>query len=170
VKLTLTIFAFLTFSNVYCQDKCPAIINWKYLGTVDIYNKPGGEIIATMKNDSINEDFLHLDILDQTETYFRVSIGSTIKPQNINKGWIRKANYIGALIKHEKDPMDLELFQFKKNSSSDKIVISNWTPGLLTIEKFADKWAFVSTRQNGQTYKGWIEIDKLCANAYTTCN
>jgi hypothetical protein len=142
------------------------MIYWKYLGPVHIYDKPDGRIIAQIENDSMNEDFLHLEIVDQTDSYFLADIASLTKKQ---KGWIRKAEYIGAFIRHEEYPMDLELTT-DKQVPTDKIVISNWTPGLLTIEKYADKWAFVSTKQNGQTYKGWIEIAKLCANAYTTCN
>ena len=122
-----------------------------------------------MKNDSINEDFLHLDIFDCTDTHFNVSIRMTIKKDSAT-GWIKKADYIGAFKKHEKFPMDLILYTDRKVLDSNKLTIKNWMPGLLTIENFEGKWIFISLKQNGQLYKGWIKENELCANAYSTCS
>lgn len=167
MKVPFTLLFILCLSAVHGQDMCPAVIDWKYNGAVDIYDAPGGSIIAQMKNDSINEDYLHLQIVGQTETYFMVSISSM---HEAREGWIRKADYIGTYVRNENQPMNLELFRSRKASESEKIMVSNWSPALLTIEKCADKWAFVSTKHKGKSYKGWVEIDKLCANSYTTCN
>ena len=167
---TLFIILFLlSYSTTYCQDNCPAIIDWKYLDTVDLYDKPGGKVIHQMKNDSANEDFLHLSILKQTDSHFYVSITMTVKKDS-STAWIKKAHYIGAYKRHEQFPMELTLYKNKKATDTDKIIITNWIPNLLTIEKFADKWVFVSLKQNGQTYIGWIQADELCANSYTYCN
>jgi hypothetical protein len=160
---------FFSFLNVYSQDKYPAIIDWKYLGIVNIYDNPDGKIIYELKNDSINEDYLHLDILAQNDAYFYVSISLTIN-KNVKIGWIKKADYIGAYIKHEKFPMDLIIYKDKKISDNNKIVIKGWTPTLVTIEKYAEKWMFISIKHDGKTIKGWIEINELCANSYSTCS
>lgn len=169
-SLVLTVILTLTAVTVYCQDKCPAIIDWHYIGSVDIYNKPDGKIIHQMKNDTANEDLIHLDILRQTDSYFYVFMQmNTIR--DTATGWIKKADYIGAYLKQESFPaMDLTIYKDKIISNTDKIVITKWKPVLLTIEKYADKWVFVSLKQNGKTYKGWIEAHKLCANSYTYCN
>ena len=159
----------MTFISLYCQEKCSAIIDWKYLETIDIYDHPNGTIIHQMKNDSINEDFLHLDIFDFTDTHFNVSIRMTIKKDSAT-GWIKKADYIGAFKRHEKFPMDLTLYTDKKVLESNKFIVKNWTPGLLTIENYEGDWIFISLTQNGKIYKGWIQENELCANAYSTCS
>ncbi len=169
MRLFITILTFFFSSSVYSQSKCTAIIDWKYLKMVDIYDKPVGKIISQMQNDSINEEYLHLSIIEQTESYFHVSIDSTVE-RDASTGWIRKADYIGAYKKHETFPMDLILYKDKKISKKNKILIANWMPTLLTIEKCFDDWAFVSFKQNGKLFKGWIEVNELCANAYTYCN
>lgn len=169
MKTLFTLFGLLSFSTIYCQDKCSAIIDWKYLKTINIYDKPDGKVTQLMKNDSINEDFLHLDILNQTETYFFVSISRSIKSDSAT-GWIKKGEYIGAYKKHEKFPMDLVLYKDKNLSEIDRIVIANWQPEILTIETCSGEWTFISLKQNGKTFKGWILTDELCANTYSYCN
>ena len=169
MKALLTIIILVSFSTVYSQTNCLAIIDLKYPGPVDIYDNPEGEIIYRMKNDSINEDFLQLSILDQTDNYFYVSISTTIKKDQVT-GWIRKAAYIGAYKRHEKFPMDLILYKDKKVSDAEKMVISNWTPMLLTIDSCDGGWVLVLLKQNGEIFRGWIEENELCANFYTYCN
>ena len=169
MKKILIILTIFTFTTAHSQVKCRAIIDWKYLGTIDIYTRPNDKIIFQVKNDSLNEDFLLLDILDQTETYFFVSI-SLNSEQNKKVGWIKKADYIGVYVKHEEFPMDLTIYKDKKESDIDKTVIKKWTSKLLTIELCSDNWTYVLVKHNGQIYKGWIKTDKLCANSYTYCN
>lgn len=103
------------------------------------------------------------------DSYFFVSITMTIKKDSIT-AWIKKASYIGAYKRHEEFPMDLILYKNKNVSDEDKIIIINWTPILLTIEKYSNEWAYISLTQNDILYKGWIQSDELCANSYTYCN
>ncbi len=153
----------------HSQGTCPAIIDWKYLKTVNIYSKPEGKLFKQVKNDSTNEDYLQLIILKQTESHFYVSIHKTITKDSTT-GWIKKGDYIGAYKRHEKFPMDLILYANNKVSDADKIIIANWTPSLLTIAKYADKWVFVTLNQDGKKLMGWIQTDELCANSYSYCN
>ena len=162
----LTIFSFFT---AYGQQNCTAIIDIKYLETIEIYDKPFGKTIHQMRNDSAHEDFLHIKILDQTDKYFYVSIGMTEKKDS-STGWIKKADYVGAYKRNESFPMALILYMNKKLSDRGKITIANWTPSLLTIEKCADNWTFISLKHNGELLKGWIQSNELCANAYSYCN
>ena len=168
IREIIFIAIILSAMNCFAQDKCLAIINWKYLRPVELYDKPGGNVVETIKNDSASEDYLHLDIIEQTDAYFNVII-SSIKISN-KRGWIRKADYIGAYKKHEKFPMDLTIYKDKNVIDSNKIVIKDWTPDLLTIINCDGKWTFVSLTQNKKKYEGWIETGELCANAYTYCN
>lgn len=165
----LTVLLTLRTLTGYSQQTCPAIIDWKYLKTVSIYNEPDGKVFKQMKNDSTNEDYLHLIILKQTDTHFYISIHKTITKDSTT-GWIKKADYVGAYKRREEFPMDLILYANNKVSEADKIIITNWTPTLLTIAKYADKWVYVTLKQNGKIFMGWIQADELCANSYTYCN
>ena len=162
-------FLLLIFSAVHSQKKCAAVVNWRYGAPVLLYDKPNGSVIDQIKNDSTTEDFLHLDISDQQGQFFFVSISLTV--QKITKeGWIKKADYIGAYVRKDAYPMDLVLYKEKNVSEENKIIVKGWTPVLLTIEKYAEDWAFVSTMQNGKIFNGWILMKDLCANSYSTCN
>ena len=170
MKTLLTIILLLTFTKVYCQDSCSAIIDWQYLGRIDILEQPEGKVIHQMKNDSINEDFLHLEILNQEGNYFYVSIYFAMNEEEKTIGWIKKADYIGAFKRNEKFPMDLTLYKKPKESKKNKVVVKSWNPGLLKIEKCSGNWVLVSFKQDNKRYKGWIEANELCANAYSTCS
>ena len=180
MKALLTMLSLLVFTNLYSQVKCAAVIDWQYTGNIDIYDKPTGKIIYQLKNDSANEDFLYLTINNEAGNYFNVSISFNSQLVSFNSqlangnktmdGWIRKANYIGAYSRSEKFPMSLTLYKNKKISDSNKVVIENWTPSFLTIEKCANEWTLVSLHHHKKLYKGWIETNKLCANSYTYCN
>jgi hypothetical protein len=167
--ILLTLLFSLSGLNTYCQNKCSAIIDWKYVEPIIIYDKPDGIVIHSMKNDTANEDFLKLEILEQTESFFHVAITNTIKKDSAI-GWIKKGQYIGAYKKHEKFPMELTLYKDKIISDLNRIVITNWTPTLLTIENSSVNWVFVLLKQNEHIIKGWIQQDELCANSYTYCN
>lgn len=169
MKAVLIVFAILVYTTGYCQNKCSAIVDVKYSGIVAIYDTVNGKIIDTARNDLATEDFLHMEILDETDTYFRVSISLNSKKEN-KPGWIKKADYIGAYIRHEKFPMHVILYRDKVVTELNKITINDWQPELLTIKKCSGPWTFVSLNKSGEQYEGWIETVNLCANAYTYCN
>jgi hypothetical protein len=169
MKKYFIILILFFFINSFGQNECTAIIDWQYIGDIEIFEKPNGKIITTVKNDSINEDFLHLTINNQTEEYFYVTISLAINYNEII-GWIKKAEYIGAYKKHEVINMKLILYSENKISNENKIEIENWNPTLLTFEKYSENMVLVSLNQNGKKITGWIEKNELCANSYTTCN
>ena len=159
----------IRITDGYGQSSYSAIIDWKFVDTVFIYDKPGGQVIDKMKNDSINEDFLHLILLDQTEDYFYVNIELIIQSHK-SKGWIKKTDYIGAYKKHEQFIMDLVIYRLKKEDEENMIKIKDWNPGFITVEGFSEDWNFVSISHNDEKIRGWIQSSELCANAYTYCN
>jgi hypothetical protein len=112
------------WGSVLGQGKCSAFIDWTYSGSVLIYDKPDGIIVCEMKNDQANEDILILDMLDQTDDYFYVSITLAIN-KDYYKGWIRKSAYIGVYLRNTKTPIDLILYKDKKQSSSNNIFIKD---------------------------------------------
>ncbi len=166
ILLALILLAIATRS--WGQDKCSAIVDWRYLEPIGIYATPGGEVIAQLRNDSVAEDFIEMEILDESRDHLHVSITMSIA-RDVKTGWIKKAEYIGAYLRHEQTPrMNLSLFETP--SAKKPIVVKDWMPALLTIEECKGKWVRVSTTQNGQRIVGWIAKSELCANAYTTCN
>jgi hypothetical protein len=168
MKIIITSIILFIYTNSHCQIKCDAIIDWHYLGEIIVYEKPNGKITSIVKNDSLNEQYLHLVILDQRKDYFYVSIGGGIESTN-KTGWIKKAKYIGAYKRHENSTMKLTLYSETKKSVKKIIEIKNWRPVLLTFDKCNGEMVLVRFTQNGKDYKGWIEKTELCANTYTTC-
>jgi hypothetical protein len=170
MKVLITVLCLVaTAQLLYGQDSCHAIIDVEYYGAVNVYDKPHGKVIHQMKNDTTNEDYLSLRIIEQTDSFFYVSISMAIK-YDPKKGWIRKADYIGAYKKHESNPMLLILCEDSRYPDIRQIVISQWKPSLMAIEKCAGEWTLVSLNFNSKRYIGWIRSNELCANSYTYCN
>ncbi|MFN8417473.1 MAG: hypothetical protein U0U66_14160 [Cytophagaceae bacterium] len=168
MRIILLYILFLPFIG-FSQIQYSAMIDITYLGEIEIYDNPGGSVVKKMRNDSINEDFLYLNILQQTPTHFYVFISYSVQKDSIT-GWIKKENYIGAYIKNDKYPMDLILYNRCINSEKTKVVYSDWTPAFLTIDKYHNGWLYVTNTQNGKKIKGWIQTEGLCANPYSTCS
>lgn len=155
-----------TFS--WAQEKCEAFIDWQYVQPVDVYSAPGGKIIGQIRNDTVAEDLIGLEILDSRKSFVRVKATMLVSGKT-QTGWIKKADYIGAYYREERTPtMDLTLFT--DPSTKNPIVIQSWTPGVLAIEKCKGEWVLVSTACDGKKIVGWIRSIDLCANPYTTCN
>jgi hypothetical protein len=170
MKLYLLLIFLIVYSKAFSQNNCSAVIDWKHVEMIDIFNQPYGKIIRQMKNDTITENFLNVEIINQKSNHFYVSIYLAMNESEKTLGWIKKGEYIGAYKRHEEFPMDLTLHKTKQNNEKNSIVIKNWIPKLLTIEKCTGNWILVSLRQNEHKYKGWIKAMELCANAYTYCN
>lgn len=163
--LWILLLPFIGFSQVHYS----AMIDINYLDEIEIFLKPGGLVVKKMRNDSINEDFLYLNILQQTSTHFYVFISYSIQKDSIT-GWIKKGNYIGAYIKNDKYPMDLILYKRYKNLERNIIVNKDWAPEFLTINKYHKGWLYVTSIQRGEIINGWIRGEYLCSNPYSTCS
>jgi len=164
----LTSIIVLTSVGSLAQDKCEAIIDWRYLHPIEVYSTPGGKVVGQFQNDSIAEDFIQLQILDVKKNFLQVELAMTITNKK-QTGWIEKGEYIGAYLRQERPPtMDLTLFQ--SPSPAKPFIIKKWTPGLLTITACNGGWVSVSAVNKGKTITGWISAVELCANPYSTCN
>lgn len=168
MRSLLTLIVLLTSATLLAQDKCKAIVDWRYLRPIEVYSTLGGKVVGQFQNDSIAEDFIQLQILTVKKNYLQVEIAMTIADKK-QTGWIKKGEYIGAYLRQERPPtMDLTLFQ--NPSPAKPFIIKDWTPGLLTITACNGEWVSVSTVHNSKTITGWITAAELCANPYTTCN
>ena len=168
MRLIITSLALVSAALVWAQEKCEAFIDWQYLQPINVYSTPNGEVIGQVRNDSVAEDFILLEILESKKGHMRVKATMAVSGKT-QTGWIKKADQIGAYYREERTPtMDLPLF--KSPSSKTPFVVKAWTPGLLSIAQCKGEWVLVSVNQNGSWISGWIRSGDLCANPYTTCN
>lgn len=162
------IFLFF-FTSLVGNAQCDAIINWKYKGVVNLYDKPNGQKIKAFKNDQKNENFLSLYIEEEKGNFFKVNISYEIEHKPFS-AWIKKNNYIGAFAKHGQEFIDITLYDKPSIKESKKMVLKKWKSGFITIIKCLGNWTQITIIYNGKQITGWIKPNKLCTNNYSTCN
>jgi hypothetical protein len=146
-----------------------AVINWKYLNEIVVFDEPKGQSIKTVKNDSLNEDYLSVIINEESEFFFRVKIYLEINGDTTS-GWIEKKDYVGAIMKKEKFPMNVTLYSKPKECGNNLIDLKDWNPSFVTIDKCDGDWVLITIPYKGERKSGWIKYDRLCANNYSTCS
>lgn len=164
--------SFLLFS--ICQlgfsqtEFCNAVIYWQYEGVITIYDEPNGTELTSIQHDMENENWAWLTIKELNGNYFLVEIGLAMDTTSVT-GWIEKAEYVGAFMRHEEEYMDLSFYSNPNHKFSTPIEIKNWKAGFVTIEECDGEWTKVSVDFEGERMTGWIQSKKLCANNYTSC-
>jgi hypothetical protein len=168
--LVITILIMINIP-VYCQDKCncDALINYNFIELIPVFDNVDGTIMSSISNDSINEDYLLLTILDVQKEYFKVSIRSTNSEKILN-GWIKKAAYIGTYARNYVENETLMLYSYPDKNSNVESVVDFWIPDLYSITDCNGTWVKVRITYMGKTYSGWLEKNMQCANPFTTCN
>jgi hypothetical protein len=165
----ITIFLIHSFLSFSQNEGLDAVINWKFIDKVKIYDNPKGNFIEAIQNDTISENFILLKIIEVKKDFFRVQIGLKMSDEQLN-GWIKSADYVGAYHKNERFPMDLLLYSNPNLEEENKILLKNWNPGFITILDFKKEWVLIVVNYEGVRKKGWIHRDSLCANSYSTCS
>ena len=133
-----------------------------------MYEKPNGQVIDSIANDSTNENFVIIKILDTQKDYFKVSMKLAFT--NADKmGWIKKENYIGTYARNYSDGTILKLYSQPDKNSKIESIINEWIPDLYIIVDCKDDWVKVKLKYKNKTYTGWLENEMQCANPYTTC-
>lgn len=158
--------SFLTFSQ---NEKLDAVIYWRYVNSVNIFDKPNGTVINTIQNDTVNENLIRLTISKIENGFLKVKIGLEMDNVSFN-GWIKSATYIGAYLRHEAHPMDLILYSCPKEAKDNIILLTDWEPDFITILDFEKDWVNVCVNYKGKRIMGWIQRNNLCANSYSTCS
>ncbi len=170
MKNIITILFFLLSFFTYSQKgELDAVIYWRYINRVEIFDEPNGIVIKTIQNDTINENLIELTISKIHKGFFKVKIGLAMNKETIS-GWIKSADYIGANHRHEDYPMNLVLYSRPKKSERNIILLKDWKPDFITILNFENDWVYVSVDYNGKRKTGWIQRNQLCANSYSTCS
>lgn len=160
----------MTFVN---GQKNAAIIQWNYTEPIFVYDSTLKLVIDTIQNDSINENFIGLNLIESNKESFKVHY--KLEMEKIYKvGYLIKTKFIGAFVRHESFPtMTINLFE-EANSSSTKNVYDNWKPHFVTVKDFKNDWYKIEIYWGGSVldsnFIGWIRKIDLCPNNYTTCN
>ncbi len=164
--LVLLILSF----DIYGQNKCncDAMINWKFNKQVYVFDKPNGIVIDSIANDSINEDYLVINITETNENYFKVVLQLSIADKK-KIGWIKKGNHIGTYARNYQDGTKLLLYSSPNKTSKVENIVNQWIQDLYVIEDCDGDWVKVRLTYKNKTYTGWLEKEMQCANPYTTC-
>ena len=167
-RLSFTIVLLLIINLLYGQNATnEAIVSWHHNGTIKILDAPSGSEITTIKNDSLNENFISLEILEEKKGYFHVQIWLAID-QVKHQGWIKKQENIGAFLRNQNEFVDIKLYL---ESHSDEFqLIEKWKTKFITIEEYDQDWIKISISHKGKRLTGWIKSNLICANNYSTCS
>ncbi len=167
MKIYFSTLVLLVLSfDIYSQSKCncEAMIDWQFNGQVYVFDKPYGQVIDSIANDSINEDYLVITITETHKDYFKLSFAETQKI-----GWIKKENYIGTYARNYQDGTKLKLYSQPDKTSKVESVVNEWIQDLYVILDCKGDWVKVKLTYKNKTYTGWLEKEMQCANPYTTC-
>ena len=172
------LFALLIFFTlavaVYGQSaskcNCGAFVDFNYSGYISIYDKPYGVQIGQSKNNIKDEDFLIMNIENDSLDFLYANIGFAIKESSKIKGWVKKSKAIGTYARNYSQGDTLFLYSKADTNSKISTFIPEWINNVYKIEKCYNDWVYVITKYKGKTKKGWLQPDRQCANPYTTCN
>lgn len=140
-----------------------------FSGEVQVFDKPNGNIVKTLKNDIGEENFVLFDLLEKNDSMFYVVAYFSLDREFIIRGWIyNKNNNLGIYSSTYNKP-----FILYKTPYNRKEVIATekeYNPNMYEVIDFDDKWLRIRTKINGKIYEGWIPPEEQCCNVYSTCN
>lgn len=145
------------------------IINPAYKGSVIVYAKPNGKIVASAKHNFKEEDYLIFSVTNQTSDFFYGILEYSISGEKL-KGWVKKSKHIGIYTRNYEEGKSLKLMSGRSTDSKVNAIVPEWTNQFYQVIAFDQKWAYVSVLYKGQVKQGWLSPEMQCANPYTTCN
>lgn len=165
--LTITFVFLQLYINAQSLNKCncQAFIDLNFKNEIIVYDKPNGITIKKLKHDFKNEDYLTLDIHNDTVGFFQIDISNAIKGKYYH-GWIKKSNLINVYTRFDKTA----LFSNPDIKSKINFIIPQQTNEVFIIENCKDKWVYGRIKYNGRFIKGWLQYSDQCPAIYTTCN
>ena len=145
------------------------IIQPEYKGAVVLYDRPNGKIVASLKHDFEEEDYLILSASNQTAEFFYGTLEYSISGKKL-KGWVKKGKHIGTYARHYEPGKPLKLMSEASVDSKVTATAPEWANQFYQVTAFDKKWAYVKVLSKGQVKQGWLSPEMQCANPYTTCN
>lgn len=174
-KILFIGIALLCFNNgIYSQEEYNECCNVnifldiEYSGSIPIYEGSNRNIIAFIKHDIENENFIQFKILKRNKTMFYVHVYKSLDENQIFlKGWISKGMHLGIYSR----AYDKNLILYEDPIEKSKIVYQEgYKADMYDVIDCHNGWLKIRTTINGKIYKGWIPPEMQCANVYSTCN
>ncbi len=148
----------------YCQGGALLIPRHLY---VMLYDTPDGNVIDSIMNDTIKEDYLSICIKQIQNDYADIAAVYTF--DSIDKeGWIQ-LKYLGINPANYSSKLFLHLYPNEDSTIVDSITYPQWGD-LYSILKCKDDWFYIKTYNDGKWREGWMSPEDQCDNPYSTCN
>lgn len=139
-----------------------------FSGKIQIFDKPEGRVIKTLKNNINEGDFIMFDLLEKNDSMFYITAYSSLDNTLITKGWIYKNNHIG--IYSSTYNRNFILYKIPYNEKEIIAIDKKYNPNIYEVIDFEGKWLKIKAKINGKKYVGWIPPEEQCCNVYSTCN
>lgn len=133
--------------------------NWEY-----IYDVPNGAIVDSLMNDTINENYVFLNIYEFKDSFAMIK-ASYLYDNREHIGWI-KQDALGIYLCTDTDSI---VYLYSQPNYCSKIydILMNPIWGDLYKVTNAEKgWLYIDDRDK----KGWVPSVNQCSNPYTSCN
>lgn len=139
-----------------------------FSGKIQIFDKPNGTIIKTLKNNIHEGDFIMFDLSEKNDSMFYITAYSSLDNTLITKGWIYKNNHIG--IYSSTYNRNFILYKIPYNEKEIIAIDTAYNPNMYEVIDFEGKWLKIKAKINNTDYEGWIPPEEQCSNVYSTCN
>lgn len=132
---------------------------WEYL-----YDIPNRNVVDSVMNDTINDDFVFLDIYEFKDSFALVNV-SHLESNKEHFGWIRK-EALGIYLCQDADSIvNLCSKPFLGAVICDSVVTPIWGE-MYRVAGATDGWLYIDDRGK----KGWVPRANQCCNPYSCCN
>ncbi|WP_266204389.1 hypothetical protein [Pontibacter kalidii] len=168
--LIIVLFLISTVSIAHAvEGNLEVIINPAYKGSITIYDKPNGRIVASVKHDFEEEDYLTFSVSNQTADFFYGTLEYSISGKKF-KGWVKKGKHIGTYARNYEPRKPIKLMSGASVNSKVSTTVPEQPNLFYQVTAFDKKWAYVNVLYKGQVKQGWLSPEMQCSNPYTTCN
>jgi hypothetical protein len=169
VRLLLLVIAAFVINGARAQKKFPeATAEPDSTIAIDLFDRPGGKVMKTLRQNVSGEDFLLFELQDQNDSMFYVKASYAIRGL-IDSGWIRKDRHIGIRARNYQG-QPLPMFKGPDESSGVRIYYPGYTSRLYQVTDFSGNWLKVKITFRKKTYSGWLAPEMQCSNVYTSCD
>ena len=146
-------------------------LDYEFSGEVQVFDKPNGMIVKTVKNNFEAEDNIMFDLLERNDSMFYVVVYWSMYNEFVIKGWICKSKYI-SIHTRANDAVNRPLILYKNPDNTSQIVAidKEYNPEVYEVIDFKGRWLKIKAKINGKIYEGWIPPDMQCSNVYSTCS
>lgn len=159
-----------------CQTKNTTNNEWPWNALLIENQKPinvfttseSHEVKYTIMNDTVNEEYMLIEILQKEGTLFKIKSASAFNDSIKSEGWINN-KHVGIYLRSREISGSVPLYNSPKDNSSYTDINGNRTE-LMRIIDIKNGWLKIEFNENGLVKEGWIKKENQCPNPYSTCN